>query len=78
MYTKDEFTEFGYVKPTSTKNLNFRYSFDENIFYGRYCKSAIATIDASTNSMKCIQISDVTSNLDEHKAPQKMPAKCLY
>ena len=44
----------------------------------RYCKSAIAAIDAASNKMTCVKISSVTSNIDEHKAPQKLPGKCSY
>lgn len=62
MYTQDEFTEFGYVKTTDKK---FQYSFDENIFYGRYCKSAIAAVDAASNKMTCVKIDNIYSNLDK-------------
>jgi len=80
MYTMDDYTEFGYVAaPVVTGNdKKITYSFDENLKHGRYCKSAIAVIDAASNTMTCVKIGDITTNLDDHKTSQKKPAKCLY
>jgi len=76
MYTQDEFTEFGYAAPPVSTEIT--YGFDENLKYGRYCKSAIAVIDAASNTMTCVKIGDITTNLDNHASAQKKPAKCKY
>ena len=80
MYTQEVFTEFGYVTPAAAigNDREITYGFDENLKYGRYCKSAIAVIDAAANTMTCVKISEVTSNLDAHATSQQKPAKCLY
>ena len=80
MYTMDDYTEFGYVAPSvhTGNDKKITYAFDDNIINGRYCKSAIALIDAASNTMTCVKIADITTNLDAHKASAKKPAKCLY
>lgn len=64
MYSKPKYTKFGYV----SINEKFRYSFEENLKYGRYCKSAIAVIDATKNEMTCVEIKGVKTNKDEYKS----------
>ena len=41
MFEKPNFTIFGYKK----QEKEFKYSYRENMFYGRYCKSGIAVIN---------------------------------
>ena len=41
-----------------------KYAFEQNMQHGRYCASAIAVIDEAANSMTCVKISDIKTNLD--------------
>ena len=66
MYTQEEFTVFGYVKQPVNNDLKvkMKYAFEQNMQHGRYCASAIAVIDEAANSMTCVKISDIKTNLD--------------
>ena len=41
--------------------------------YGRYCKSGMSVIDSDDNSMKCVKIDVVRTNLDSFAAPVVSP-----
>lgn len=62
MYSQENGVEFGYVQT----NQQFQYNLQENMQLGRYCKSGMAYIDASANSMKCVSMTVVKTNLDNY------------
>jgi hypothetical protein len=43
---------------------------------GRYCKSGMAVIDPAANSMKCVTIDVVKTNIDDYASKVANPQKC--
>ena len=41
--------------------------------YGRYCKSGMSYINADDNSMKCVEIEVVKTNLDSYATAVESP-----
>ena len=74
MYSKGEYTVFGYKKT----NKKFKYNFNELMYYGRYCTTGIAAKDEAKNEMTCAKIDTVKSNIDKFKTTQSIPTKCIY
>jgi len=72
MYSQPLFTEFGYLKDESD---SYRYKLEENMEKGRYCDSGIAAI-VDENTMMCVEIDSVTTNIDSYAENQEKPAKC--
>ena len=76
MFSQPEFTVYGYQKeepnkvrdiiPNERKFAAYGYNMDENMFFGRYCKTGLAVVVDAT-SMMCIQISEIRSNFDDYK-----------
>jgi hypothetical protein len=73
MYKMDEFSEFGYLKDPKAE---FKYQMQENMKYGKYCKSGMAVIDEANNSMKCVKIGSVMTNSDAYATKKESPYEC--
>mmetsp|Transcript_24574 Transcript_24574/g.38129 ORF Transcript_24574/g.38129 Transcript_24574/m.38129 type:complete len:116 (+) Transcript_24574:542-889(+) len=73
MFSQDVGTEFGYLKQEED---NFDYKMRENLKYGRYCKSSIAKIEEATNTMSCVEIKQIKTNLDSFASNQEKPFLC--
>lgn len=85
MYSKDEYHVFGYKDETKKENGDpyiaektvhlpkFKYNMEENMLFGKYCKSGMAVIipnsdPASTKKnvkrMMCVKMDQVKTNLN--------------
>jgi hypothetical protein len=47
---------------------------EENMKFGRYCKSGMAVIYPEENKMQCVKIASIKTNIDGYAASQAKPA----
>jgi len=73
MYTQEKYREFGYKKDST---VEFKYNMQENMKYGRFCKSGIALIIEAESKMVCVELETVKTNLDSFTSVRDSPYEC--
>jgi hypothetical protein len=48
----------------------------ENMKYGRYCKSGMSVITEADNKMMCVELGTVKTNIDSYAAARDSPYEC--